>query len=110
MAAGSAGVAHASVREFSGRVPRVGSVTFTPQYRMSSFTDINVKMKINPHDIDIKPVKCSDLTNISGYKRITANNKNQRTIATGVKGGTCFRLNVDAPTTAYFDIKGDVKY
>jgi hypothetical protein len=108
----TAGVAYAVIRPtpFAGIVPRIGSITFPTSYvTTTDQRDIRVQMSENPYELVIKPVKCNG-GDISTYKTIPANSRQAYTIATNVRDGTCFKLNVAADTFNYFDILGKVNY
>ncbi len=106
----TAGVAYAATTPFGGRVPRIGSITFPRSYvTTTQFRNITVRMSENPYELVIKPVRCNG-GDISTYKTIPANSRRAYTIATNVRDGTCFKLNVAADTPNYFDILGNVSY
>jgi hypothetical protein len=106
----TAGVAYAATKPFGGRVPSIGSITFPTSYvTTTEFRDITVRMSKNPYEIYIKAVKCNG-GDISSYKQIPANSRQPFPIATNVRDGTCFRLNVAADTPLSFDISGKVSY
>lgn len=107
--------AYADISNFSGRVPRVGSVTFPQGYITTGGPapryEIRVRMSKNPYDLSVKAVRCDGRGDVSSDKRwIPANSDQLITVATNVRVGTCFKLNFDAPTVHYFDIAGRVSY
>jgi hypothetical protein len=107
---GVVGQAFALTSDWSGRIPRFGSTTFSASYvTTSEFRDINLRATTNPYTFDVKPVLCNG-GNLSNYKRVEANDHNVRVIASDVRDGTCFKLNFDAPTNNYFDVRGRLSY
>jgi hypothetical protein len=106
----AAGIAYAAVTSFGGRVPRLGSSTLPRSYNTTTqFRNISVRMSENAYDLDIKAVTCGG-SDIGGYRRIPAGDRGVHTLAANVRNGTCFRLNVTAPTFNYFDISGTMTY
>lgn len=106
----AAGVAYAATTAFAIRVPSIGSITLPASYvTTTQFRDITVRMSQNPYELAIKPVKCNG-GDISSYKIIPANSRQAYTIATNVRDGTCFKLNVAADTPNSFNISGKVSY
>lgn len=95
--------------DFEHRIPRFGSSTDGEQFvTSSSYNDINIRFNVNPYTLSVKPVRCDNGNNISGYKQVSANDHSWKVIASSVLDGTCYQLNMDAGTTAYFDVEGDV--
>lgn len=105
------GVAQAATYGLSGRVPRFGSQTYdnNPMYTTAEFNDINFKYSTNPYYSSVKPVKCSNLANISDYKQFSANNHIEKVIASNVLDGTCFYINIDSGTDNYWDFVARVR-
>lgn len=106
-----ASVASAATYYLEGRIPRFGSETFDqdPMYATTQFNDINFKYSVNPYSSYVKPVKCSNLADISGYKYFDANNHVESVIASNVIDGTCFYINIDSPTINYWDFEARVR-
>jgi len=74
----------------------------------SSYSSIHIQFDRNPYDLSVKPVRCSTLNDISGYKQINANNHSWTVIASNVLDGTCYQLNINAPTPNSFRVTGDL--
>jgi hypothetical protein len=104
-----ASVASAATYYLDGYIPSFGSETFDqdPMYATTQFNDINFKYSVNPYSSKVKPVKCSNLADISGYKTFDANNHDESVIASNVIDGTCFYINIDSPTifSWYFEAR-----
>lgn len=95
---------------FSGRIPSIGSSTFsTPYVTTPEFRDINLTMTDNPFNLEVKAVRCYG-GNVSGYKPVPADNHKEQRIAVNVKDGTCFKLNFAAATVKAFDVAGLLRY
>lgn len=102
-------LAISSTGDFERRGPRFGSSTDGQQFFTSlSYNDINIRFTVLPYDVDVKPVRCDNLQDISGYKRVSAGDGTWKVLATNVINYTCYRLNVAAPTVNFFDVKGYV--
>lgn len=102
-------LALAPTGDFSHRIPNFGSSTDNEEFFASaSYNDINLRFTTIPYDTDVKPVRCSDLADISGYKRYDAGNTAWSVIASNVADGTCYRLNFAAPTVNSYDVEGEV--
>ncbi len=110
--AASGGIAHAARSDFAGRVPRVGSRTYPSNYTVTTQNggNIDVEMETNPREIAIKPVTCDTESDISGYRIIDADDHGETALATKVKPGTCFKLNINARTVDYFHVEGTLTH
>jgi hypothetical protein len=103
--------AHAATYSLTGRVPRYGSQTYDAQdfYTTPSFLDINYKYTTNPYESYVKAVKCSNFANISTAKHFAANNHTEKVIAASVLDNTCFNINIDSPSNAYWDFAATIR-
>lgn len=94
---------------FVFQIPGIGSGTDTEKfYTSSSYRDINLRYTQNPYTTSVKPVRCDNLDDISGYKQVAAKNHSWQVIASNVQDGTCYRLNFAADTTASLEARGYV--
>lgn len=95
---------------FAFTVPRFGSQTFTSKSfkTTDNYNDINIQYDVIPSDLSVKPVRCGDLTDISGYKDISAGDHTWKVIASNVRDGVCYYLNMNAGTTDSFDVSGNL--
>jgi hypothetical protein len=98
---------------FTVTVPPFGSQTGAESWiTVDNGRDIDIKYSQNPQDSQIKPVRCSDGKDISGYKFVRAKDHSLQTLATLVLHGTCFKLNIDTPgnTWGYDTFVGTVYF
>ena len=97
------GLAQAKQNAFTVTIPVAGSTTYGDQMTTNSTNpnpkgagEIGIQYSSNPHNTDVKPVRCSDLSDISGQKSIAGGDHSYKTLASNVRSGTCFRLNFDS--------------
>jgi hypothetical protein len=108
----SATAADAASSGFSINVPNFGSKTGGTQYTtVDNNHRIDIKYSSNPADSQIKAVRCSDGTDISGYKFVAAGNHTLQTLVNSVVHGTCFKINIDTPQCCNsYTFQGTVYY
>ena len=104
-------VANAATYYFSGTVPAYGSATYTGStfYTTTQFRDINFAYSKNPYISEVKPVKCSNLADTSGYKVIGANDHGEKVIASNVLDGTCYHVNIASDPAVRWDFSARVR-
>lgn len=97
-----ASVAQAASYSLSGRVPATGSQTYDANdfYTTSQFNDINFDYSQNPYSSSVKAVRCSNFTDISGYRGFGANDHTEKVLASNVQDGTCYNINI-GPDSAF---------
>ncbi len=97
---------------FSITVPNFGSKTSSSSWTtVDNNHYIQSKYSANPADSQIKAVRCSDGTDISGFKFVRAGDHSLQTLATSVIYGTCFKLNIDTPECCHsYTFTGTVYY
>ncbi len=99
-------VADAATYDFSGVVPRFGSMTYTADdfYTTNDVSGIRFRYIENPYSSGVKAVRCSNGANLGGYVSFSADYHDYKLLVpeSDVATGVCFNINIDSATTNYW--------